>query len=173
MTSLTGTYSKPTFELQTRRRILIVDDEARMRSSLRLLLEGEDRIMLESATGRDAIEILTSQEIDLLLLDINLPDISGLEVLEWINANHISTSVIIVSADVHIDSAIRATRSGAVDFIRKPQELDKIEHKVANVLQRRSLERRHVLMTARLEQSERLHRFLVDSSPDLIYTLDH
>jgi len=173
MTSLTGTYSKPTFELQTRRRILIVDDEARMRSSLRLLLEGEDRIMLESATGRDAIEILTSQEIDLLLLDINLPDISGLEVLEWITANHISTSVIIVSADVHIDSAIRATRSGAVDFIRKPQELDKIEHKVANVLQRRSLERRHVLMTARLEQSERLHRFLVESSPDLIYTLDH
>jgi len=172
MTSLTGTYSKPTFELQTHRRILIVDDEARMRSSLRLLLEGEDRIMLESATGRDAIEILTSQEIDLLLLDINLPDISGLKVLEWITANHISTSVIIVSADVHIDSAIRATRSGAVDFIRKPQELDKIEHKVANVLQRRNLERRHGLMTARLEQSERLHRFLVESSPDLIYTLD-
>jgi diguanylate cyclase (GGDEF)-like protein/PAS domain S-box-containing protein len=174
MTSLTGTYSKPTFDwLEAHRRILIVDDEPRLRSSLRLLLEGEDRIMLESATGRGAIEILTSQEIDLVLLDINLPDMSGLEVMEWITSYHIPTCVIIVSADAHIDSAIRATRSGAVDFIRKPQELDKIEHKVANILQRRSLERRHVLMTARLEQSERLHRFLVESSPDLIYTLDH
>jgi len=159
--------------MQTSQRILIVDDEPRIRSSLRLLLEADGRHILESASGGGALSILKSQKIDLLLLDINLPDISGLEVMEWITSNHIPTSVIMVSADAHIDSAIRATRSGAVDFVRKPQELDKIEHKVANILQRRNLERRHVLMTARLEQSERLHRFLVESSPDLIYTLDH
>ncbi|HIJ88646.1 MAG TPA: EAL domain-containing protein [Desulfuromonadales bacterium] len=174
MATLAATYSNPSYEWQENaQRILIVDDEELMRTSLRLLLEGEDRVVLESATGLGAIDILTTQKIDLLLLDIHLPDISGLEVMEWIAGNHISTSVIIVSADAHIDSAIRATRSGAVNFVRKPHELDKIGHTVANILHRRSLDRRHVLMTARLEQSERLHRFLVESSPDLIYTLDH
>jgi diguanylate cyclase (GGDEF)-like protein/PAS domain S-box-containing protein len=170
MTGISGPYHEVA---ETPQRILIVDDEPRIRSSLRLLLETPGREILESASGSGALSLLKSQEIDLVLLDINLPDISGLEVMEWISSNHIPTSVIMVSADVHIDSAIRAMRSGAVEFVRKPHELDTIEHKVVAALHRRSLERRHVLMTARLEQSERLHRFLVESSPDLIYTLDH
>jgi len=153
-------------------RILIVDDEPRMRSSLRLLLDGAGRDILECETGSEAIATLKAQEIALVLLDINLPDISGLEVLEWITTYKIPTSVIMVSADDSIDSAIRAMRSGVVEFVRKPNELEEIQRKVDNALHRRHLERSHVLMTARLEQSERLHRFLVESSPDLIYTLD-
>lgn len=153
-------------------RILLVDDEPRVRSSLRLLLNGRGREILESGTGREAIEVLKSQEIALVLLDINLSDISGLEVLEWITNHKIPTSVIMVSSDNSIDAAIRAMRNGAVEFVRKPSELEEIQHKVESVLHRRSLESNNVLITARLEQSERLHRFLVESSPDLIYTLD-
>lgn len=153
--------------------ILVVDDEPRMRSSLRLLLDGEGRDIIECATGNNALATLKSQVIDLVLLDINLPDISGLEIMDWIANNKISTSVIMVSADAHIDSAIRALRSGVVEFVRKPHELEELPHKVENALHRRRLERSHALMTARLEQSERLHRFLVENSPDLIYTLDH
>ena len=173
MVNLGKTYSNPSYEyLEQPQRILIVDDEPRMRSSLRLLLEGKGRDILECATGNSALTALKSQEIDLILLDINLPDISGLEVMEWIASNNIPTGVIMVSADAHIDSAIRALRSGAVEFVRKPHELGELQHKVESALARRRLERNHVLMTARLEQSERLHRFLVESSPDLIYTLD-
>ncbi|MBT1072212.1 EAL domain-containing protein [Pelotalea chapellei] len=153
-------------------RLLIVDDEARIRASLRLLLESPSRTIQECETGGDAITILKTRTIDLVLLDINLPDLSGLEVMEWIASYKIPTSVIIVSSDDHIDSAIRALRNGVVEFVRKPKELDEIQHKVENVLNRRSMERRHLIMTARLEQSERLHRFLVENSPDLIYTLD-
>jgi diguanylate cyclase (GGDEF)-like protein/PAS domain S-box-containing protein len=152
--------------------ILIVDDERRMRSSLRLLLHEAGREILECATGTEALAILTSRTIDLVLLDINLPDISGLEVMEWIAARAMPVSVIIVSADAHIDSAIRALRCGATEFVRKPHELESLPHKVNNTLHRRRLERSNALMMARLEQSERLHRFLVESSPDLIYTLD-
>src|SRR6185369_11732536 len=79
----------------------------------------------------------------------------------------------IVSADADIDSAIRALRGGVVEFVRKPHGMEEIQHKVENALHRRRLERSNALMTARLEQSERLHRFLVENSPDLIYTLDH
>ncbi len=173
MNNLAKTFSNPSFEwLEQPQRILIVDDEPRMRTSLRLLLECEGREILECETGDKALEALKSQEIDLILLDINLPDISGLEVMEWIAGNNIPTSMIMVSADVNIDSAIRALRGGVVEFVRKPHGLDELPRKVENALHRRKLERSHSLMTARLEQSERLHRFLVENSPDLIYTLD-
>ncbi|MBC7961376.1 MAG: EAL domain-containing protein [Steroidobacteraceae bacterium] len=152
--------------------ILIVDDESRIRSSLRILLGGTGREIQECETGLDAIAKLKSQDVDLVLLDINLPDISGLEVLEWIANNKISTSVIFVSADDSIDSAILALRYGAIEFVRKPLNLEEIRRKVENALYRRRMERSYALMTARMQQSEQLHRFLVENSPDLIYTLD-
>ncbi len=167
------TFSNHTYDcLEQPQRILIVDDEPRMLSSLRTLLAGEGREILECTTGNQALSILKSREIDLVLLDVNLPDISGLEVMEWVVRNKIPTGMIMVSADANIDSAIRALRSGVVEFVRKPHGLDKIQHTVGNALHRRRLERSHALMAAKLEQSERLHRFLVESSPDLIYTLD-
>ena len=153
--------------------ILIVDDEPRMRLSLKLLLDEPGRELLECATGVDAIATLKARKIDLVLLDINLPDVSGLEVMEWISQNKISTSVIFVSGDTSFNSAILALRNGAVEFIRKPSELGDVQLKVKNVLYRHHLEHSNALMTARLGQSERLHRFLVENSPDLIYTLGH
>ncbi len=153
-------------------RILIVDDEQRMCLSLRILLEGNGWSILECGSGAEAIAILKSSHVDLILLDINLPDISGLEIMEWIATNDISTSVIVVSGDDNIDSAISALRSGAMEYIRKPYEPEEILHKVESILYRRHLEQSHSLMTSRLEHSEQLHRFLVESSPDLIFTLD-
>jgi len=152
--------------------LLIVDDEPLIRSGLRLLLAAPGRIILECGTGAEAIALLKNQDISLVLLDINLPDISGLEILEWIAHQLIPTSVILVSGDDSIDSAIKALRHGAVEFVRKPHNIDDIRHKVNTALHHRRLERNNVLMTARLEQSERLHRFLVENSPDIIYTLD-
>ena len=125
--------------LEQPQHILIVDDESLMRSSLRLLLDGTGRVILECETGSEAIATLKTREIDLVLLDINLPDISGLEVMEWITNIKIPTSVIIVSADDSIDSAIRAMRSGAVEFVRKPNELEEIQCKVDSALHRRRL----------------------------------
>lgn len=153
-------------------KILIVDDECRIRSSLRVLLESAGREIRECGSGLDAVAMLKSQDIDLVLLDINLPDITGLEVLEWIAKNKISASVIFVSADASIDSAILALRHGAIEFVRKPANLEEIKRKVENALYRRRMERSYALMTMRMQQSEQLHRFLVENSPDLIYTLD-
>lgn len=153
-------------------KILIVDDESRIRSSLRVLLEGAGREIQECGSGLDAVAVLKSQDIDLVLLDINLPDITGLEVLEWIAKNKISASVIFVSADASIDSAILALRHGAIEFVRKPANLEEIKRKVENALYRRRMERSYALMNMRIQQSEQLHRFLVENSPDLIYTLD-
>jgi diguanylate cyclase (GGDEF)-like protein/PAS domain S-box-containing protein len=143
-----------------------------MRSSLRQLLAGEGRDIVECGNGGDAISALKAQDTALVLLDIHLPDISGLDLMEWITNFTTSTRVIMVSADANIDSAIRALRGGAVEFVRKPYEFEEMQLKVDNALHRNRLERSHALMTARLELSERMHRFLVENSPDLIYTLD-
>jgi diguanylate cyclase (GGDEF)-like protein/PAS domain S-box-containing protein len=152
--------------------LLIVDDEPLIRSGLRLLLDAPGRSIQECGTGAEAIALLKNQDISLVLLDINLPDISGLEILEWIARQEISTSVILVSGDDSIDSAIKALRHGAVEFVRKPHNIEDVRHKVNTALHHRRLERNNAMMMARLEQSERLHRFLVENSPDIIYTLD-
>jgi diguanylate cyclase (GGDEF)-like protein/PAS domain S-box-containing protein len=153
-------------------RILVVDDEPRLRRSLALLLEGSARQIDECGTGAEAMTALSRQYYDLLLLDLRLPDMTGLELMDWLGARLPSLSVIVVSADDVIDSAIGALRRGAYDFVRKPYQPDELLRTVDNALQRRSLEHTNAVITARLEQSERLHRYLVDHSPDIIYTVD-
>ncbi len=154
-------------------RILIVDDESRFRDSLLLLLAAPDREFHTCASGAEALVALESQDYDLVLLDLRLPDATGLDILEWLNRNHRSMTVIVVSADESIDAAIGVLRYGVYDFVRKPYQVEEIQHAVDKALQKRRLERTNALITARLEQSERLHRYLVDHSPDIIYTLDH
>ncbi len=159
-------------ETGNRMRILIVDDEPRFRAAYRQLLADPGRSIEESENGSDAIRRLNQRDIDVVILDLKLPDISGMEIMEWLQRNHIATSVIVFSADDSIDSAIHALRQGAFEFIRKHCAPDELIQTVERALRRRRMEQEHALMTARIEQSERLHRFLVEQSPDIIYTLD-
>jgi len=152
--------------------ILIVDDEPRFRSAYRELLAGKNRRIEECATGREALQRLGLRDIDVVVLDLRLPDIGGIEIMEWLARNKIGTSVIVFSADQSIDSAIHALRQGAFEFIRKHCDPAELIESVERALRRVHMERQHALMTAKLKQSERLHRFLVEQSPDLIYTLD-
>jgi len=153
-------------------RILMVDDEARLRASMRRLLARPDRQFFEADSVAGGIRLLETQAVDLALLDIGLPDASGLDLLRWISRNRPETSVIMVSGDVHIDSAIRALRDGAMDFVRKGDDVDLLLAKITDALSRRQLQREHRRMAERLAQSERLHRFLVENSPDIVYALD-
>lgn len=152
--------------------ILIVDDEPRLRSSMRRLLARPDRLIFDAGSVSEGMQLLESQEIDLALLDIGLPDASGLDLLRWISQHRPDTTVVMVSGDVHIDSAIRALRDGAVEFVRKGEDSEFLLSRVSDALTRRKLQREHRQMSERLAQSERLHRFLVENSPDIIYALD-
>lgn len=159
-------------DLVESQRILIVDDEPRFRTAYRELLSGPGRSIEECSCGKDALQRLGGRDIDVVVLDLKLPDIGGIEIMDWLTRNHISTSVIVFSADESIDSAIQALRQGAFEFIRKHCDPNEVIDSVDRALRRRRMEQEHALMTGRLEQSERLHRFLVEQSPDLIYTLD-
>lgn len=154
-------------------KLLLVDDEPLLLKSLFSILLPHGYHVETAAGGHDASARLRQQHFDLVLLDLGMPDISGYEVLDFVTSNGIDTSVIVVSGDSSINSAIRALRSGADDFLRKPYEPEEMLHTVARALAKRKLVKENELMSKQLHQSEKWHRYLVNNSPDLIYTLDH
>jgi diguanylate cyclase (GGDEF)-like protein/PAS domain S-box-containing protein len=156
----------------SQQRILIVDDEVRFRTAYTALLAHEHRAIDEAANGQEALAKLSDGRFDLVILDLKLPDISGLEIMEWLTARNIDTKVIVFSADKSINSAIHALRHRAFEFLRKDCDPDDMILAVERALNHRQRDQEHAIIVAQLKQSERLHRFLVDQSPDIIFTLN-
>jgi diguanylate cyclase (GGDEF)-like protein/PAS domain S-box-containing protein len=154
-------------------RILLVDDEPRLLSSLHELLRDRDYHLVTATCGSEALAHLTRLKFDLVLLDLRLPDMSGHEIMDFINEKGIDADVIVMSGDVGIEAAIGALKRGAYDYLRKPYSREELLKTVANALQQRRLELANQRIASQLENSEKLYRYLVDSSPDIIYTLNH
>lgn len=153
-------------------RLLLVDDEPRLLSSLCAMLGDRGFQMLTASSGSETIELLGKLQFDLVLLDLRLPDIGGHEVMDFINAKGIDATVIVLSGDTGIEAAIGALKRGAYDYLRKPYSREELLKTIDNALQQRKLENENRSIAMRLESSEKLYRYLVDSSPDIIYTLD-
>lgn len=109
---------------RTMKTILVVDDEEQIRNSLRGVLSDEGFAVLEAGDGRRALEVLGERTPDLVILDVWLPEIDGIALLEQIKSKHPSLPVIIICGHANIEAAVRATRLGAADFIEKPFSLD-------------------------------------------------
>lgn len=154
-------------------RILLVDDEPRLLSSLYELLRDRDYELVTATCGGEALEQLGQLEFDLILLDLRLPDMSGHQIMDVINARGIAGDIIVMSGDVGIEAAIGALKRGAYDYLRKPYSREELLKTVENALQKRKLARENASIASQLENSEKMYRYLVDSSPDIIYTLDH
>jgi diguanylate cyclase (GGDEF)-like protein/PAS domain S-box-containing protein len=158
---------------QDKPRLLLVDDEPRLLSSLYELLRPFDYVMVTATTGAEALAELTRGPFDLILLDLRLPDMSGHQIMDFINEKGIAGDVIVMSGEVGIDAAIGALKRGAYDYLRKPYSREELLKTVGNALQKRRLASANAHIATQLENSEKLYRYLVDSSPDIIYTLDH
>jgi len=154
-------------------RLLLVDDEPRLLSSLYELLQGRGYQLVTAATGSEALAHLSRLRFDLVLLDLRLPDIGGHEIMDFINEKGIGADVIVMSGEVGIDAAIGALKRGAYDYLRKPYSREELLKTVANALKQRRLEEANARIANQLENSEKMYRYLVDSSPDIIYTLNH
>jgi diguanylate cyclase (GGDEF)-like protein/PAS domain S-box-containing protein len=154
-------------------RLLLVDDEPRLLASLYELLQGRGYQLVTAATGSEALAHLSRLRFDLVLLDLRLPDIGGHEIMDFINEKGIESDVIVMSGEVGIDAAIGALKRGAYDYLRKPYSREELLKTVANALKQRRLEEANARIANQLENSEKMYRYLVDSSPDIIYTLNH
>jgi diguanylate cyclase (GGDEF)-like protein/PAS domain S-box-containing protein len=115
---------------------------------------------------------LQEKPVDLAVVNLLLPDGTGSELMRWMRDRGLDLPVIVVTGDDSIDSEITALRSGALEFLRKPVDPAALRRAVDNALsaRRRILEER--VAKERLTKSERLHRYLVQHSPDLIFALD-
>lgn len=121
--------------------ILIIDDEKRLVRSLQLALEADSYRIATAYTGGDGIETALDSQPDLVLLDLRLPDFSGLEVLKQLQLQLPACPVVMFSAHGDIKVAIEAVKSGAVDFITKPFDIHELKALISRTLERCRLDR--------------------------------
>ena len=117
-------------------RILIIEDERTALRALKLILEDEGYTVLEAATGEEGLRLALSQEPDLALLDIRLPDVDGITILQRLRAGYSDAAVIIMTAETSSANAIRATQFGAFDYLSKPIDDEQLVIAVASALER-------------------------------------
>jgi DNA-binding NtrC family response regulator len=116
-------------------RILIVDDDATIRDALERVLDYEDYAVTTAADGPKALELLAERRFDLALLDIKMPGMDGLEVLERAKKLHEDLVCIMVSGHGTVQTAVEATKLGAFDFLEKPPDRDRLLVTIRNGLQ--------------------------------------
>lgn len=102
------------------RRVLVVDDEPNIRTTIRIALETSGYVVTDAATGEAAVAAAARAPHDVVLLDLRLPDIDGLEVLARLRKAHPALSVVLLTAHGSIDAAVAAMKLGAADFLQKP-----------------------------------------------------
>ncbi len=137
-------------------RILLVDDEEAIRNSLGEILRIEGYNVVPAESGEAAVEVLKKEFFDLVLLDIKMPGMDGLEVLRFINQSGIETKVILLTAHGSLESAIDALREGAHDYILKPANSNMILQSVERGLTERTEMQRKRYLIEQLEDS--VHR---------------
>jgi two-component system nitrogen regulation response regulator NtrX len=141
--------------------VLVADDEEDIRSSLRMILEYEGLGILEAASGPEALRAVEESRPDVVLLDIKMPRMDGLEVLSELRKRGLDPPVIVVSGHGTIATAVEATRLGAFDFMEKPLERERVLLVLRNALEHRRL--REENRDLRLSFEERFR--LVGDSP--------
>src|SRR3989475_10263329 len=118
--------------------ILVVDDDPGVRESFRLILEDHYDV-LDVPDGPQALDIVRSAQVDLVLLDIRLPGMDGIEVLERIKAIDEGVEGILVTAEKTVRTAVAAAKRGALDYLTKTVEVEQVRHLVRPAVETRSL----------------------------------
>ncbi|MDK9719273.1 MAG: sigma-54 dependent transcriptional regulator, partial [Trichlorobacter sp.] len=140
--------------------ILVVDDEETIRISLGGILEDEGYQVLNAENGADALDLIREEVPDLVLLDIWMPGMDGIQTLDRIRNLFPDLTVVMMSGHGTIETAVKATRMGAFDFIEKPFSLDKVLITIANALNFKELRKENEA----LRQSVQKEHEMVGSS---------
>ena len=145
--------------------VLIVDDEEGIRESLSGIFEDEGHHVVAASSGEEALRIVKEQSLDLVLLDVWLPKIDGIETLQQIKTLKKELPVIIISGHGTIEIAVKATRMGAYDFLEKPLSLDRVLISANRAMERGALERENKVLRENLTSR---WRFIGESPPTRI-----
>src|SRR5256886_16162321 len=118
-------------------RILVIDDESAIRDSLRMTLEYEGYEFFGAATGQEGLALVEREAPDLVLLDVKMPGMDGLEVLDRLRNMNESLPIVVISGHGTISTAVEATKKGAFDFIEKPFASERVLVSLRNALDQR------------------------------------
>ena len=144
-------------------KILIVDDERLVRQSLEKGLTDQGYLVISADNGRGAISLAEEESPDLVLLDLKLPDLNGIEVLKRLREIDKNVTVLIITAYGSIDTAIAAIRSGAYDYLTKPFDLETILLSVRQALEASNLKKEVAYFRTRENVRFGLHRIVGES----------
>jgi two-component system nitrogen regulation response regulator NtrX len=143
--------------------ILIIDDDTEILKQVSGLLEDEGYETLTASDGKTGIARLSERQIPLVLLDVYMPGMTGLEVISYIKATHPNVGVVMISGQADIETAVKATKLGALDFIEKPFQPDRLLVSVRNVLKMVDLTAENVRLAKEVKRS----RIMVGESPPM------
>lgn len=119
-------------------RILVVEDDPDFRANMVEWLEGAGYVVWEAANGREAMDVASEHEFEVVVTDLRMPEVGGLELLEWMKVTHPATAVIFLSGQATVQEAIMALREwGGFDFLEKPIEMTALTAVIARAIARR------------------------------------
>ena len=164
-----STHEAPPHEAPPDAQILIVDDDPHVRAGMGDILEHTGYTVLEAGDGKTALDRIGTEPIDLVLLDLQLPRVGGMEVLHQTMAERPALPVVIISGKGTIQTAVEATKVGAYDFLEKPVDAQRALLTVRNALEKAELQRQRDRL---LNEAKAQYR-MVGSSPPMqrVYTL--
>jgi DNA-binding NtrC family response regulator len=146
-----------------RKKILVVDDEKLLRWSIRQKLSEWDLEVTEAETGDEALQRFKLDTPDLVILDMNLPDMKGSEILKTIKTDNPELPVIIITAYGSIDDAVNAMRLGAYNFLTKPIDYLKLQNAINNAFEALSLKKEVALLKEKVKKSFDLKQIIARS----------
>ncbi|MBH0200898.1 MAG: sigma-54-dependent Fis family transcriptional regulator [Nitrospira sp.] len=127
-------------------KILVVDDEQSLREVLSIMLKRAGYAVTSAMDGEEAIELLNKEIFDLVITDLRMPKIDGMEVLKAVKSASPGTVVLIITAFASADSAVEAMKQGAYDYLTKPFQVDEVQLIIRNALEKRRLTTENMLL---------------------------
>ena len=146
-------------------KILIVDDEKAIRDSLKMVLTDEGYFAETASDGSEAIEKLIEDEFDIIISDIKMPNLDGMQLLKKTNEVNPSTFFIIMTAYASVQTAIEALRLGAYDYLLKPVEFDEVIFRVNRMVEFKKLALENKLLKSRFSQGANFENLIGESEP--------
>src|SRR5581483_870589 len=152
--------------------LLIVDDDEGMRDTLTAILRREYQVVTRPS-GEGRLELLAKQHVDLMLLDVRLPGLNGLDVLKLVKEQYPQVEVIVISAVSEVETAVQAIKQGAYHFITKDFEYDALRSLVRNASEKQDLSRQVLTLSAQIvEQQAQGSDFVQGPSPVMRQVMD-
>jgi len=140
--------------------IVVADDEAVQRETVASVLREQGHTVHEAGGGERVLELVAAHTVDLVITDLRMPDLSGLDVVRRVKERQPDVAVVVVTAYGSVEGAVEAMRAGAADFLTKPVDLDHLELLVRRLLSHRDLVRENRALRRRLQQNSRGLRLL-------------